>query len=775
MNEKTSSEKFPKLAEAFAQRPELFPETMAAQHERLVRKIEALWGTREAMRYIDSLMLSDRHGRHGFSEKVVVELGSLRQMHEATFPAVSINPHDPFASATAEISRMDLDARRAAAEGLGAAGRKNAPPEVPGADLTPPPRYGAEEAAAMRLRGSPWHEVRDIEEFRAVLESRKDGQVSPAKDGRRLGEILRDHGLVSAETVEAALHVQKGQALGHEPLGRILHKMGAVSEENVVRGLCQQAGILMVDLHALYIETTTMKKVPIDVARSYRAVPVAIMEGHLFLAVENPLAFSEREYFAFLTNLNVELVFAAGNRLTQRLADYGQSRSAMEADQEFRSLAKKAFVQLPGGGNLAQATTVVSEEDSTVVGLVNKMINDAAATESSDIHLEAFPGNGFTRIRFRKDGRLEDYSEFPSAYHEAVISRIKIMSDLDIAERRKPQDGKIYFLRPGHPQLDLRVATIPTIRGIEDVTIRLLPAGEPMAIDAIGMDERDLAAFRRMIVKPYGLILVCGPTGSGKTTTLHSALRELNTPERKIWTAEDPVEIVQKNICQVQVNAKIGWTFANALRAFLRADPDVIMIGEMRDQETARIALEASMTGHLVLSTLHTNSASETATRLLDLGADPYNLADAVLGILAQRLARKLCPHCAERVPLAGPELEDLAAEYYYAAQMRQPSFAERDAIITEWRERLGKNGELALWRPKGCDQCQGAGYKGRLGLYEVLEGTPAIRRLIRNQAAASDFLHTAIGEGMTNLKQDGIRKALRGLTDMLQVRSACI
>jgi type II secretory ATPase GspE/PulE/Tfp pilus assembly ATPase PilB-like protein len=319
------------------------------------------------------------------------------------------------------------------------------------------------------------------------------------------------------------------------------------------------------------------------------------------------------------------------------------------------------------------------------------------------------------------------------------------------------------------------VATIPTIRGIEDVTIRMLPAGEPMAIYAIGMGERDLAAFRRMIAKPYGLILVCGPTGSGKTTTLHSALRELNTAERKIWTAEDPVEIVQKNICQVQVNPKIGWTFANALRAFLRADPDVIMIGEMRDQETARIALEASMTGHLVLSTLHTNSASETATRLLDLGADPYNLADAVLGILAQRLARKLCPACAERVPVDKADLEELAAEYHYAAQLRQPSFAERDAIIAAWREHLGRNGELALWRPKGCEQCEGAGYKGRLGLYEVLEGTPAIRRLIRSQASAADFLHTAIGEGMTNLKQDGIRKALRGLTDMLQVRSACI
>jgi type II secretory ATPase GspE/PulE/Tfp pilus assembly ATPase PilB-like protein len=766
-------EKFPKLAEAFAADPSLFPHEMAVQHERLVRKIDALWGTAEAMRYLDSLMLSDRQDRHGFSEKAVGEMATLRQAHEAAFPTLSINPHDPFSSVAAALSRADIEARGRPTENPGLAGRKPGHAEIPPASEAEVRR--AADVTELRQRGSPWPEVRDIDAFRAVLEARKAGQVSPPKDSRRLGEILGEHGLVSAETVEAALHVQHSQARGHEPMGKILHKMGAVSGENVVRALCQQSGIVMVDLHALYIETDTMKKVPIDVARTHRVVPAGVIDGHLFLAVENPLAFAEREYFAFLTNLNVELVFAAGNRLTQRLADYGQSRSAIESDKEFRSLARKAFVHLPAGAAQAEGNTVVSEEDASVIGLVNKMINDAAGAEASDIHLEAFPGNGFTRIRFRRDGRLEDYSEFPSAYHEAVVSRIKIMSDLDISEKRKPQDGKIYFVRPGNGQIDLRVATIPTIRGIEDVTIRLLPAGEPMAIDAIGMGARDLAAFKRMIAKPYGLILVCGPTGSGKTTTLHSALRELNTAERKIWTAEDPVEIVQKNICQVQVNPKIGWTFANALRAFLRADPDVIMIGEMRDQETARIALEASMTGHLVLSTLHTNSASETATRLLDLGADPYNLADAVLGILAQRLARKLCPACAERVPLPKAELEELAAEYYYASHLRQPSFAERETIAADWRKRLGKDGELALWRPKGCEQCNGAGYRGRLGLYEVMEGTPAVRRLIRTQASAAEFQQTAIGEGMTNLKQDGIQKALRGLTDMLQVRSACI
>jgi len=420
------------------------------------------------------------------------------------------------------------------------------------------------------------------------------------------------------------------------------------------------------------------------------------------------------------------------------------------------------------------ANGALNQDDASIVGLVNKIISDAAEVGASDIHIESFYGDPLAYIRLRRDGRMEEYSQYSASYHRAVISRIKIMSNLDISERRIAQDGKISFLRPGRERMDLRVATIPTSRGIENVSIRLLHAGDPYPIEALKMCERDLSVFKRLIHRPYGLILVCGPTGSGKTTTLHSALRELNTPDKKIWTAEDPIEIVQKKICQVQVNPKIGWTFATALRSFLRADPDIIMIGEMRDQETAKIALEASMTGHVVLSTLHTNSASETTARLLDLDVDPFNLGDALIFILAQRLTRCLCAHCAEKVPLDTAEIDDLTTEYHYSAHKRSPSMAERDQIVRTWKRQLTKGADLALWKAKGCDHCGMEGYQGRVALFELMEATPEIRELVVHKSPASEYQRIAVEQGMRTLKQDGIEKALLGLTDMAEVRGAC-
>jgi type II secretory ATPase GspE/PulE/Tfp pilus assembly ATPase PilB-like protein len=341
------------------------------------------------------------------------------------------------------------------------------------------------------------------------------------------------------------------------------------------------------------------------------------------------------------------------------------------------------------------------------------------------------------------------------------VSRLKIMSDLDIAERRKPQDGKIKFKKYGGKDIELRVATVPTAGGLEDVVMRILAAGEPLALGKLGLSKRNNDNFISVVTQPYGIIFVCGPTGSGKTTTLHSALGYINKVETKIWTAEDPVEITLKGLRQVQVKPKIGFDFATAMRAFLRADPDVIMVGEMRDKETTSIGIEASLTGHLVFSTLHTNSAPESITRLLDMGMDPFNFADAILCILAQRLVRTLCPLCKEEYHPSQSEYDELVREY--------------DPEIFEKNVNIPYSDDLRLHRPKGCDACHGTGYKGRMGIHELLMGTDEMKRLIQVKSKMEVIRDQALKDGMTTLKQDGIEKIFQGKVDFLQVRKVCI
>jgi type II secretory ATPase GspE/PulE/Tfp pilus assembly ATPase PilB-like protein len=400
------------------------------------------------------------------------------------------------------------------------------------------------------------------------------------------------------------------------------------------------------------------------------------------------------------------------------------------------------------------------EASSQVVKLVDQTIIAAYRKNASDIHIEPSPVTKATNIRFRLDGVCQEYMKVPNSIVRGVISRVKIMSNLDIAEKRLPQDGKIKFKRKGVPAFELRVATLPTAGGFEDVVMRILASAGAMKIDEMGLTERNLEVLKAVSAKPYGLILAVGPTGSGKTTTLHSILGYINTPGIKIWTAEDPIEITQVGLRQTEVKPKIGLDFARMMRAFLRADPDVIMIGEMRDEETASIGVEASLTGHLVFSTLHTNSAPETITRLLDMGLNPLNFSDAFLGVLAQRLTRRLCTKCHKDYTLSEDDFESVASDY-------GKQYFEKTGITYD--------AEKNLHKANGCEKCSGTGYRGRMGIHELMEGTPEVKLMIKQKAGTEDILEQAMKEGMSTLKQDGILKVFQGITDMAEVRRVCI
>ncbi|MGM9480407.1 ATPase, T2SS/T4P/T4SS family [Roseateles sp. NT4] len=600
----------------------------------------------------------------------------------------------------------------------------------------------------------------------------------------RIGEALLALELVTPDQLEHALVQQRDDR--SVPLGELLVRKGVISRAQLQSALARKMGYPVVDVENFTIEPDAVRKLPHAVAKRLEVLPLVLRDGRLIVAMEDPTRRDALDEVEFITQLKVvptltklgTLQFAipsAFDRYGAEALPRGNADPLPDFQPDFTLESSNKLIESLERDSSERSTkeeeSHIEQSDNSLVRLINSMIIEAHNQGVSDVHIETYPGREKLKIRFRRDGVLQPYLELPHTYRNAVIARVKIMCDLDISERRKPQDGKINFAKysPQH-KLELRVATIPTNNGLEDVVMRLLASSKPMPLDRIGLSPANLAALQSAVARPYGMVLCVGPTGSGKTTTLHSALSYINTPERKIWTAEDPVEITQAGLRQVQVNPKIDWTFAKALRAFLRADPDVIMVGEIRDQETAEIAVEASLTGHLVMSTLHTNSAPETITRLLDMGMDPFNFADSLLAVLAQRLVRRSCSTCRTSEAMTEAELQELLDDYLHVFPAE--SRPSKLALMSDWIKSYGQGGRLMKYHSPGCTACGGSGYKGRAGLHELLTVSKDIRRMIQTGARAEELHHAGLAEGMRSLRQDGIIKVLQGITTLAEVHA---
>ena len=596
----------------------------------------------------------------------------------------------------------------------------------------------------------------------------------------RIGEALISLRMVNEQQLKEAIAQQKNDR--SVPIGELLVRMGVVSANDLRTALARKMGYPIVNLDLFPIEADALRRLSYSVALRLQVMPLLIREGRLVVAMNDPArrraAVDEVEFNAQMKVVpvlaHIESLDAALHTAYERIGGASGQRPTPGSGIADNEIATEKLVETleKEGQDRGDDDKPIEQSDNSLVRLINNMVIEAHRDGVSDIHIESYPGREKIRIRFRKDGLLRTYLELPPNYRNALIARIKIMCDLDISERRKPQDGKINFSKFSAPhKLELRVATIPTNSSLEDVVIRILASAKPMPMDRLDLSETNLTRLKLAIERPYGMVLCVGPTGSGKTTTLHSALSHINVPERKIWTAEDPIEITQPGLRQVQVNPRIDWTFAKALRAFLRADPDVVMVGEIRDSETAQVAIEASLTGHLVMSTLHTNSAPETVTRLLDMGMDPFNFADSLLAVLAQRLVRRLCVACRRSTPATPALIDELLADYMHAFGTETPPVGP-DAVLAGWKQRNSRDGRLLAHHSPGCAACDHTGFKGRAGMHELMVISRELRQLIQTGSRAALLQQVALSEGMRTLRQDGIEKVFAGVTTMEEVRA---
>ncbi len=610
-------------------------------------------------------------------------------------------------------------------------------------------------------------------------------QQAPERHAPHLGEALVEAGVLGRQQLYEALRYQAAQP-SPMPIGEVLVQLGLLTPAQLRVLLAHWMGVPALDLGGFQPEAEALSRVNVVMATREGVLPLMVRGDTLVVAMNDPWDQRLLDMLRFSTELRVRPVLPQPGTLGPALA-----RAYRTAAPHGARADSAPATSAPSGGGASPSSLfelteelkrlgtesgdavvdVVSESDNTLVRLVNRLIADAIDLHASDIHIETYEAPQPVRVRMRVDGELRRYLELPARVRFALVARLKIMADLDISEHRRPQDGKVDFARFGGQRMELRMVTVPTHGGLEDVVLRLLGGIKPLPLDSIGLSPGNLAALRELMGKPHGLLLICGPTGCGKTTTLHSVMRELNQDQRKIWTAGDPVEITQTGLRQVQVNPRIGWTFAAAMRTLLRADPDIIMIGEMRDEETARIAVEASLTGHLVMSTLHTNSAPESVTRLLEIGLDPFMFSDSLLGVLAQRLVRRLCPDCS--VPQALDQRAERSLARLYLQAEPERSEDAIDELVADWRARLGQQGVLHTRHRHGCQACAGTGYRGRLGIHELAVASDPLRELIRHRASAQAMFGAARAAGMRTLRQDGVEKVLLGLTDLPEVLAA--